>query len=83
MQQHTTDWISLISGLVFLGIGAGAITTAETGLLFDGRWIAPVLLVVVAVGILASIRGRTNEPIPDTLTPAERRAMGELPEPPA
>lgn len=82
MQQHTTDWFSLISGLAFLGIGAGAIVSAETGLLFDGRWIFPGILLLVAAGILASVRGRDTSPpaIPD---PAETAAMHELVEPPA
>ncbi len=83
MKQHTTDWTSLIAGLIFLGIGAGAIISAETGLLFDGRWIFPGLLIVIAVGILASVRGRTAEPTPVGLTPSETPAMNELVEPPA
>lgn len=82
MQQHTTDWLSLISGLVFLGIGAGAIVSAETGLLFDGRWIFPGILILIAIGILASVRDRDTSP-PATADPAETAAMQELVEPPA
>jgi drug/metabolite transporter (DMT)-like permease len=83
MKQHTTDWTSLIAGLTFLGIGTGAIISAETGLLFDGRWIFPGLLIVIAVGILASVRGRTAASTAEGLTPAEAVAMSELVEPPA
>ncbi len=80
MKQHTTDWTSLISGLVFLGIGAGAIVSAETGLFFDGRWIFPGLLMLVAIGILASVRGRASEPTPGAPTPAVAAALKELDE---
>ncbi len=83
MHKHDTDWISLVSGLIFLAIGAGAIISAETGLLFDGRWLVPAMLLVVAVGILASIRGRASLPAATHLTEAERAAMSELPDIPA
>lgn len=82
MKQHTTDWFSLISGIAFLGIGMGAIVSAETGLLFDGRWIFPGILLLVAVGILASVRNRETSP-PAVLDPAELAARKELVEPPA
>lgn len=80
MKQHTTDWTSLIAGMVFLGIGAGAIVSAETGLFFDGRWIFPGLLMVVAVGILASVRGRAAEPTPAAPSPVVAAALKELDE---
>ena len=80
MKQHATDWVSLIAGMVFLGIGAGAIISAETGLFFDGRWIFPGLLMVAAVGVLASARGRTTEPPPAAQSPAVTAALQELDE---
>lgn len=82
MRAHDTDWFSLISGAVFLLIGAGAIVSAETGLWLDGRWIAPTLLALVGLGVVAGIRRRDEEPIPAGLTPAEQDAMHELPDAP-
>ena len=82
MHAHNTDWFSLISGAFFLLIGAGAIISAETGLWLDGRWIAPTVLALIGVGVIAGIRRRDEEPIPAGLTPAEQEAMQELPEAP-
>ncbi len=82
MHAHNTDWFSLISGAFFLLIGAGAIISAETGLWFDGRWIAPTVLALIGVGVIAGIRRRDEAPIPAGLTPAELDAMNELPDAP-
>jgi hypothetical protein len=82
MRAHDTDWFSLISGAFFLFIGAGAIISAETGLWFDSRWIAPTILALIGVGVVAGIRRRDEAPIPAGLTPAEREALNELPEAP-
>ena len=82
MHAHDPDWFSLVSGAFFLLLGAGAIISAETGLWFDGRWIGPKALALLAAGIVAGIRKRDVSPDPGALTPDEQRAMAELPEPP-
>ena len=76
------DPYSLPEMPVFLLIGAGAIISAETGLWLDGRWVAPTLLALIGVGVVAGIRRRDENPVAVGLTPAEQDALGELPEPP-
>ncbi len=82
MHAHDTDWFSLVSGAFFLLIGVGAIVSAETGLWFDGRWIGPTVLALLAAGIVAGIRRRDEAPTVEALSPEEQQAMEELPVPP-
>ena len=72
MRRHELDVFSLVAGLVFVAVAAGHILDAATGVEFDGRWIAPVVLVALgAAGLGGVLRGREEQPPADSDVPAE------------
>ena len=63
MRRHELDLFSLIAGLAFVGVAAGHLLDVTTDLDFDGRWVAPIVLVTLGLAGLAGVLGsRTEEP---------------------
>ena len=59
MRRHELDVFSLVAGLVFVAVAIGHLLDEGAGLDFDGRWIAPVVLVALgAAGLGGVLRGR-------------------------
>ncbi len=60
MRRHELDVFSLVAGLVFVAVAIGhLLDDGGAGLDFDGRWIAPVVLVALgAAGLGGVLRGR-------------------------
>jgi cytochrome c-type biogenesis protein CcmH/NrfF len=57
MQRHPTDPISLVAGVAFAVIGA-LLLADRLDLLAQARWVAPLLLIVIAIVILVSVSPR-------------------------
>jgi hypothetical protein len=55
MPRHPADLLSLVFGALFLAAGSLMVAN-RVDLLGDLRWAGPVLLIVVAVAMLASLR---------------------------
>lgn len=60
MHRHDLDTLSLVTGLLFTAIGAAVLLDLAPGAHLPIRWLAPVVLLVVgAIGLLASRRRMT------------------------
>jgi hypothetical protein len=59
VQRHERDAVSLMAG-VLLVLGAGLFLLGDlTALELDGRWVAPLVLIVVGgVGLLSTLRSQ-------------------------
>jgi hypothetical protein len=53
MPRHSADRISLIFGGVFVGVG-GLLLADRLDLLTQAHWVLPLVLILVALGMLAS-----------------------------
>ena len=65
MKRHPFDPVAFIFGLIFLAVGI-PMAFSDRGLtLFEGRWIAPAVLIIAGVVVLLSTRARRerDEPI--------------------
>lgn len=57
MYRHDLDTLSLVTGLIFVAIGAAVLLDLAPGVHLPVRWLAPALLLLVgAIGLLASRR---------------------------
>ncbi len=57
MERHERDGVSLMAGLLLVLLAAVFLVDDLTGLDVDGRWAAPVVLIVVgAAGLLSTVR---------------------------
>jgi hypothetical protein len=52
---------SLIAGLAFVGVAVGHLLDVATDLDFDGRWVAPIVLVTLGVAGLAGVLSGRGE----------------------
>jgi hypothetical protein len=82
-RRHPLDAVSLVFGFAFTAAGllflAGQLDEA-----LRLRWLWPVLLLVLGVGILVDVGRRPREDAPEPpATPAEPAAAAEPAEPPA
>ncbi|MEO8898183.1 MAG: hypothetical protein ABI352_01730 [Candidatus Dormibacter sp.] len=57
MQRHPTDPISLVAGIVFAVIGA-LLLADRLDVVAHARWVAPLLLIVIAIVMLVSVSPR-------------------------
>lgn len=64
MRRHELDLFSLIAGLAFVAVAAGHLLDVTTDLDFDGRWVAPIVLVTLGLAGLAGILGSRPEAAP-------------------
>jgi hypothetical protein len=65
VRRHELDLFSLLAGLVFVAVAVGHLLDVAVDLDVDGRYVAPVALVVIGVVSLAGVlrsSGRTTEP---------------------
>ena len=62
MERHERDAVSLMAGLLMV-LGAGLFLLGDlTPLELDGRWVAPLVLIVVGgVGLLATLRSQRTD----------------------
>ncbi len=61
MKRHPFDPVAFIFGLIFLAVGV-PMAFSDRGLtLFEGRWIAPAVLIIAGVVVLLSTRSRRSE----------------------
>jgi hypothetical protein len=64
MKRHAFDPVAFIFGIVFLAVGI-PMAFSDRGLtLFEGRWVAPAVLIVAGVVVLLSTRGRQGQDEP-------------------
>ncbi len=62
MYSHERDTVSLMAGLLLVLVAAVFLVTDLTDLHVDGRWVAPVVLIVVgAAGVVSTLRPRRGE----------------------
>ena len=65
MQRHPVDPVSLVAGAIFAVAGV-LLLVDPLDVLAQARWVAPLLLIVIAIAILVSVsprrggRGDTN-----------------------
>jgi len=59
MRRHPADLVSLMFGLLFLAAGS-VLLSDHLDLLGDLRWAGPAVLIVVAMAMLASLRGSSG-----------------------
>ena len=59
-RRHPVDLVSFAFGAAFLAAGS-LLLSDRLNLLADLRWAVPALLIVVAVTMLASLRGRPGQ----------------------
>ena len=64
MHRHDLDPISLIAGLVFLGLGLAFLIDLTTGVNVDVRYVWPVLLIAAGISGLLATRSRAAADIP-------------------
>jgi hypothetical protein len=60
MSSHERDVLSLMGGLLLVLVAAVFLVDDTTGLSFDGRWVAPGLLIAVGLAGLSSSVRRTR-----------------------
>lgn len=70
MTRHETDYFSLAAGLLFTVVGISLGVSATTGWLLDGRWLLPVMLIVLGAGGVAASLAATRR------AQGESRALG-------
>ena len=64
MKRHAFDPVAFIFGMIFLALGV-PMAFSDRGLtLFEGRWIAPAVLIVAGVVVLVSTRSRREQDEP-------------------
>lgn len=54
MKRHETDYFSLAAGLLFTVLGITLAISGATDWTLDGRWLAPLVLIVLGAGGLAA-----------------------------
>lgn len=64
MKRHPFDPVAFIFGMIFLAVGV-PMAFSDRGLtLFEGRWIAPAVLIIAGVVVLLSTRSRQGQDEP-------------------
>ena len=60
MKRHPFDPVSFIFGVLFLAVGIPMMFSERGFVLFEGRWVAPAVLIVAGAVVLATSRGRSS-----------------------
>jgi hypothetical protein len=63
MRAHRTSWVCLIAGLLFIGVGVVLLTNG-VGVFTRLDWVGPIVLIVVALGLIGSAAGGRPRPAP-------------------
>ena len=58
MTKRDLDMVSVVAGGIFLALGVAYSLHLATGLVFQVRWVWPVLLIAVGIAVLLSSRPR-------------------------
>ena len=61
MKRHDFDPVAFIFGMIFLAVGIPMAFSNRGLTLFEGRWIAPVVLIVAGVVVLLSTRNKQSQ----------------------
>lgn len=62
MRRHDLDLFSLVAGVLFLVIAVGHLADVAWDVGWDGRWVAPVVLVGLGLaGLAGVVRGRGDD----------------------
>jgi hypothetical protein len=81
MRRHDLNATSLVTGLLFLGIGIYGVSVTPDTLADSLRWLWPILLIGVGVALLAKpSRSRREDGASDEIS-AEGSEDGEIEEP--
>jgi hypothetical protein len=68
MRRHETDFVSLVAGVLFLGVAVTYLVAASADYDVDLRWFGPALLIGLGLaGLAGSIRfgaGNKDETVP-------------------
>ncbi|MDJ0923141.1 MAG: hypothetical protein QNJ77_01160 [Acidimicrobiia bacterium] len=59
MKRHPFDPVSFIFGVLFLAVGIPMMFSERGFVLFEGRWVAPAVLIVAGAVVLAASRRRS------------------------
>ena len=68
MERHPLDLVSLLGGLLFMGLGAAFLFDALNWWSADVTWVPPIVLIVLGLaGVLSTVgRPRPVETVADT-----------------
>lgn len=61
MKKHPFDPLAFIFGLLFLAVGIPMMFIESGFVLFEGKWIVPVILIIAGGVVLATSRSRTRD----------------------
>jgi hypothetical protein len=66
VRRHELDLTSLVTGVVFVAVGAVFLTDLVVDIALDPRWLAPLVLIAVGLaGLLSSMPVRRPAPARD------------------
>jgi uncharacterized membrane protein HdeD (DUF308 family) len=72
MKRHPTDVISLIFGLIFVGIAGWWLVARVSSIALPVGWVVAIALVVIGtIGLVAAIRPGRRDPDPDQTDPTQ------------
>ena len=73
MRRHQTDFVSLVAGVLFLGVAVTYLVAASADYDVDLRWFGPALLIGLGLaGLAGSIRfGASNKDEPVLAEPVD------------
>lgn len=60
MRRHDLDWVSLVAGLVFLGIAVAYLLQVSLDVSIAAGWVLPITLIGLGVAGLAVSLTRAN-----------------------
>lgn len=81
MTRHETDYFSLAAGLLFTMVGLALGVSASTGWQIDGRWLLPVMLIVLGAGGVAASLAATRREQASAALGGEAGTTGTVGEP--
>ncbi len=61
MKRHDFDPLAFIFGVIFLAIGMPLAFAGSELVVFEGRWVVPVVLIVAGGVVLATTRARSTD----------------------
>src|SRR4051794_15305651 len=71
VKRHSTDFVALVTGLLFLGVGIVYMVAEYSDLDIDARWIGPAALIGIGVVGLAAVVTRERSSTSSKGEPAD------------